>query len=155
VSRLAFALLLLLPACAGVAPETTAVPTRGVVELEIQPNPILARRAGPDAWTFPFDAVLREAGGVDIEIEEIRATVRVAGITVLSQVVDPEEGERRGYDMSIEAGGVLHARFSPTRTVPDRRVLEMARAELTVVAIDQYGRRSQASRTVRVVLEEK
>ena len=148
------AVLLLVSACAGVVPESVSVPARGQIELEIQPNPVLARRVEGETWTFPFEVVLREAGGVDIEIEEIRAAVTIAGVAVFTQVVDPEEAERRGYDMTLEAGGVLHARFSPTRRVPDSRLLEMARAELTVVAIDRYGRRSQASRTVRVDLEE-
>ncbi len=146
--------LLLLAGCAGVAPETSAVAARGQIELEVQPNPIRAKRAGDQAWSFPFEVVLREVGGVDIEIEEIRARVTVAGVVVLTQVVDPEEGERRGYDMTIEAGGVLHAGFAPTRSVPDPRLLEMARAELTVIALDRYGRRSEASRIVRVELEE-
>lgn len=153
VRRLAVAVSLLLAGCAGVAPETVAVPARGQIEMEIQPNPVRAKRVGEQTWSFPFDVVLREVGGVDIEIEEIRARVSVAGIVVLTQVVDPEEGERRGYDMSIDAGGVLHAAFSPTRQVPDPRLLEMARAELTVLAVDRYGRRSEASRTVRVELE--
>lgn len=149
----ALAAILLLAGCAGMAPESVSVPARGVVELEIQPNPVRARRVADQTWTFPFEVVLREVGGVDIEIEEIRATVTIAGIAVLTQVVDPAEAERRGYDMSIDAGGVLHAGFSPTRRVPDARLLEMARAELTVLAVDRYGRRSQASRTVRVDLE--
>ncbi len=134
-------------------PESVSVPVRGQIDLDIQPNPVRAKRVDGETWTFPFEVVLREVGGVDIEIEEIRARVTVGGIAVLTQVVDPEEGERRGYDMTIEAGGVLHAGFSPTRAVPDARLLEMARAELTVVAVDRYGRRSEASRTVRVQLE--
>ncbi|HEU5161842.1 MAG TPA: hypothetical protein VFV54_01735 [Thermoanaerobaculia bacterium] len=149
-----FAILLVVSACAGVAPESVTVPARGEIDLDIQPNPVRARRLEGETWTFPFEVVLREVGGVDIEIEEIRATVTIAGVSVLTQVVDPEEAERRGYDMTIDAGGVLHAGFSPTRHVPDARLLEMARAELTVVAIDRYGRRSQANRTVRVDLEE-
>jgi hypothetical protein len=147
------AALLLIAACAGVAPESVSLPVRGQIELEIQPNPVRARRVAGDTWTFPFEVVLREVGGVEVEIEEIRAAVTIAGIAVLTQVVDPEEAERRGYDMTLDAGGVLHAGFSPTRQVPDPRLLEMARAELTVVAVDRYGRRSQASRTVRVDLE--
>jgi hypothetical protein len=154
VPRLALFAVLLLAGCAGVAPETVAVPARGQIEMEIQPNPVRAKRTGEQTWSFPFEVVLREVGGVDIEIEEIRARVTVAGIVVLTQVVDPEEGERRGYDMTIEAGGVLHAAFSPTRQVPDPRLLEMASAELTAIAVDRYGRRSESSRTVRVRLGE-
>lgn len=154
VRRLAVAVSLLLAGCAGVAPETVAVPARGQIEMEIQPNPVRAKRVGEQTWSFPFDVVLREVGGVDIEIEEIRARVSVAGIGVLTQVVDPAEAERRGYDMTIEAGGVLHAGFSPRRKVADARILQMASAELTVIAVDRYGRRSEVSRTVRVELED-
>jgi hypothetical protein len=147
------AAFLLFAACAGVAPESISVPARGQIDMEIQPNPVRARRVAAQTWTFPFEVVLREVGGVEVVIEEIRAVVTIAGIAVLTQVVDPEEAERRGYDMTLDAGGVLHAGFSPTREVPDGRILEMARAELTVIAVDRYGRRSQASRTVRVELE--
>ncbi|HVR44021.1 MAG TPA: hypothetical protein VMS56_11335 [Thermoanaerobaculia bacterium] len=144
---------LLAAGCSGALPESPAISVRGRVALEIHPEPIVARRLGADDWQFPFEVVLRETGGVDVEIEAIRVEVRVGGFPLTRQIFDSEEVRRRGYPTIIEGGGVLQLAFAPVRRVADLRLLAFARAEITIEAVDRYGRRSEASRALRVEME--
>ncbi len=136
-------------------PETAGMPVQGQLELEIHPNPVVAKPAGPRTWAFPFEVLLRESGGVDIEIEAIHVSVTMGGVPVMRQVWDPEEVRRRGYPTTIPAGGVLHVAFAPRRELANPAILELARAAIAVDVVDRHGRRSTAVHEVTVRLDDR
>ncbi|HUF17429.1 MAG TPA: hypothetical protein VMS12_05220 [Thermoanaerobaculia bacterium] len=150
---MALGLILLSGGCSGAATEFSAVPIRGRVEFEISPNPIRAIRLEENQWSFPFEVTLRESGGVDVEIETLRLTVTIAGLPVARMIWDGAEIEKRGYSTAIPAGEARQYAFTPVRTVPDERLLTLARADINVAAVDRDGRRSEATRTISVVTE--
>src|SRR5512142_2378246 len=97
-------LALLLSACSSLETEKPAV-LKGQLVLEVDPNPIVATRVSDKTWEFPFDIVMREAGGVDLQIESFTIDVYVLGaIHVFSA---PSEGSaitQKVYPDRIEAG---------------------------------------------------
>lgn len=139
--------------CSGGAPEPATNPIRGRLEAEVLPNPVVAVATGEGSWQFPFEVVLRESGGVEIEIEAIRIRVTVAGIPVSRQLWDSEEIRRRGYGTVLPPGGMLQYAFTPVRAVANAPLLEVARGEVEIEVVDRLGNRSSTVVTIGVTLE--
>src|SRR6267142_1395063 len=75
---------LILAACAAIPKESVA-PMRGRLELEVEPNPIVATPVGGNWYELKFDIIMREAGGVDVRIEDFTVdTIALKAIPVRS-----------------------------------------------------------------------
>lgn len=144
---------MVLPGCAGTAAEPVLYPVQGRLEADILPNPVVAVSAGDRSWRFPFEVVLRESGGVDIEIEAIRIRVSVAGVPLTSQLWDAQEIRRRGYRTSVPAGGLLQYAFAPVRTISNPLLIEAARGEVEIEIVDLRGNRSSTIVPITVTVE--
>lgn len=130
-------------------PET--VPGRGVLEISVEPNPILATDRQGDTYSFPFTVRIRETGGVEVHIDEVRMDVVALGaINVYSERFGREEIIRRGYPTTIGAGSEIRYSFNPRKEVPDERIFGGVAAELTATGRDANGNQVRATTRVTV-----
>ena len=120
----------------------------GSISVSVVPNPIVARPAAGEQYTFPFEVVVRETGGANLHIQ--RASINVTalgGIPVYSDTQEAAEIRERGYPTEIGASQEIRYRFSPTREVPDERLFGNVSAELVVEAINDRGQAVPPART--------
>lgn len=121
---------------------------RGSLAISVVPNPIVARPAPDDNWSFPFEVIIRETGGADLRVQRVSIHVTAFGaVPVYSDTQEAEEIRSRGYPTEIAANGELRYRFSPTREVPDDRLFGGVSAELVVEAINDRGQAIAPART--------
>jgi hypothetical protein len=123
---------------------------RGSLQVDVYPNPIIALPVGGNVFDFPFEVSLRELGGSDVAIDQIRVEVRMRGIPIFAQIFDETELTRRGYPSRIPANGNAQFRFSPRRQIPADFVLQHVAATIVMSGMDQTGRRTEATTTVRL-----
>lgn len=129
-------------------PETRG---RGVLEISVEPNPILATDRQGDTYSFPFTVRIRETGGVTVQIDEVRMDVVALGaINVYSERFGRDEIVRRGYPTTIEAGSEIRYSFNPRKEVPDERIFGGVAAELTATGRDANGNQVRAATRVTV-----
>jgi hypothetical protein len=129
----------------------TTTPGRGAISVEISPNPIVATRVNGDTYDFPFEVIVRERGGRDVEIERVSADVRALGsIPVANESYDAERIRSLGYSTRIPANGEVRYRFAPRKSVPDDRLFGGVSAQLTVSGRDDAGTPTSASTEVTV-----
>lgn len=146
---LLFALCSLLR-CAAI-PREVSPPLRGELVLEIDPNPIVAEKVGEDIYDFPFDIVMREAGGVGVTIEEFTVEVSLARLArVFSQTFPVAEITRRGYPAEVDAGQYLRFNFRTRKSVSSDLMFRGVTAAITVRTIDRNGWRGVSRTRVSV-----
>lgn len=120
----------------------------GSLSVSVVPNPIVARPAGGEQYSFPFEVVVRETGGSDVSIQRVSINVTaLGGIPVYSDTQEAAEIRERGYPTEIRANQEVRYRFSPTREVPDERLFGGVAAELVVEAINDRGQAVPSART--------
>ncbi len=135
---------LILVGCS-VVPKESVAPLRGRLELEVEPNPIIATPLGGNWYELNFDIIMREAGGVDVRIEDFTVDALVMkSITVRSQTFPATFITDRGYPSSIRAGKYLQFSFTRRWPLPTELLFSGAAARVTARTIDANGARGEA-----------
>ncbi len=144
VIRLATVLLLLSvfwSGCAALSNESPAT-LRGRIELDVAPNPLVARRVSDDLYEFAFDIIMREAGGVDVRIEDFTVEgIAFRTLTVQTQTFPASYITDRGYPATIAPGRFLRFRFVKRWNIPSRLLLSGASVHVIARTVDANGRR--------------
>ncbi|MEO8036809.1 MAG: hypothetical protein ABI837_20420, partial [Acidobacteriota bacterium] len=106
-------ILLLLTFCAGSrGPDRSATPGHGAINIQIVPNPIVARHVSNDTYDFPFDVVVRETGGRPVSITRVSADVTaLGGIPVANESYDAARINALGFPTNVAANGELRYHF--------------------------------------------
>lgn len=151
-SRLAVAIGLLLCGCSAL-PKETAVPLHGRLELEVEPNPIVAAPLGNHWYELNFDIIMREDGGVDLRIEDFTIdALALKSIPVRSQTYPASFITDRGYPASIHAGKYLRFSFTKRWPLPTELLMSGAAARVTARTVDANGVHASTSVRVGVVV---
>jgi hypothetical protein len=146
---LALRICALIFAACSVIPKETLTPIRGHLELEVEPNPIVAMPLGGNWYELKFDIIMREAGGVDLRIEDFTVdALALKAIPVRSQTFPAKFITDRGYPDAIRAGKYLRFAFTRRWPLPTELLLTGAAARITARTIDANGARGEA--TIRV-----
>jgi hypothetical protein len=139
---------LIFAACSTIPRESVA-PLRGRLELEVEPNPIVAVPVGGNWYELHFDIIMREAGGVDVRIEDFTVdALALKGIPVRSQTFPAKFITDRGYPADIRSGKFLRFAFTRRWPLPTELLLSGAAARITARTIDANGARGES--TIRV-----
>lgn len=125
-------------------------PGRGSLQLVVDPNPIIATRVSGNTYEFPFEIVLRETGGVAVNVDRVTLNVTALGMNLYSETMDRAEIARRGYPTSLPAGGEIRYRLSPRRDVESDALFSAVSADVVVEATDVNGNSANARTTVTV-----
>ena len=134
--------------CAAI-PKENVVPIRGRLELEVEPNPIIATPLGGNMYDLRFDIIMREAGGVDVRIEDFTVdALALKAISVRSQTFPAKFITDRGYPDAIRAGKFLRFGFTRRWPLPTELLMTGAAARITARTIDANGARGET--TIRV-----
>ena len=140
--------VLIFAACAAIPKESIA-PMRGRLELEVEPNPIVATPVGGNWYELKFDIIMREAGGVDVRIEDFTVdALALKAIPVRSQTFPAKFITDRGYPADIRSGKFLRFAFTRRWPLPTELLLTGAAARITARTIDANGARGET--TIRV-----
>jgi hypothetical protein len=144
--------LIVLAACSsGPQSDTTSVPGRGALAVEVVPNPIRATLVSGTTYDFPFEVILRETGGRPVTVTSVTATVHaLGGFAVAREEYDADRIRSLGYGTTVPANGELRYRFAPRKEVPDERLFGGVSAQLTVEGADDGRTPASASTTVTV-----
>jgi hypothetical protein len=144
------ALFLLACACAAM-PKEAPVPLHGHLVLDTNPNPLVARRVGNDLYEFEFDIIMREAGGVDVRIEDFTVeAVAFHTVVVRSQTFPASMITDRGYPASVAAGKYLQFHFVKRWNIP-AALLTHASVHVSARTIDANGHRDTTDVRIGVV----
>ncbi len=148
-------LLFLLPACHAIRHES-AVPLRGRLVLEVEPNPIPALPLGEDFYELKFDIIMREAGGVAVRIEDFSLdAVAFKTVTVRSQTFPASYITDRGFPAAVQAGKYLRFSFVKRWNLPTYLLLSGASARVSARTIDDHGVRGDTVTRVGIVVVQK
>ena len=140
--------VLIFAACAAIPKESVA-PLRGRLELDVEPNPIVAVPVGGNWYELNFDIIMREAGGVDVRIEDFTVeALALKAIPVRSQTFPAKFITDRGYPADIRSGKYLRFAFTRRWPLPTELLLTGAAARITARTIDANGARGET--TIRV-----
>jgi hypothetical protein len=135
-------------------PREAVAPLRGRLELEVIPNPIVATPLGDHWYELNFDIIMREAGGVDLQIENFTIdALALKSVAVRSQTFPATFITDRGYPSSIRAGKYLRFKFTRRWPLPPELLLSGTGARVTARTIDANGIRGQSSVRVGVVVQ--
>ena len=145
-------LVLLAAFCGGARNQPPmSVPGRGAIRIEVVPNPIVATKVSGNTYDFPFEVVVREVGGHDIEITRVSADVyALGGLRIANESYDAARINRLGFSTQVPAYRELRYKFSQRREVPDDRLFGSVTAEVRVEGQDETGASTAASTTVTV-----
>ena len=122
---------------------------RGALQISVDPNPIVATNRVGDTYDFPFTVRIREVGGANVEIDEVRMQVVAFGaLNVYTERFGSEEIARRGFTSSIGANSEIRYSFNPRKEVPDERLFGQVTAELTADGHDDSGNPVRATTSV-------
>jgi hypothetical protein len=142
--------VLIFAACAAI-PKETATPIRGRLELEVEPNPIVAVPLGDNWYELRFDIIMREAGGVDVRIEDFTVdALALKAIPIRSQTFPAKFITDRGYPAEVQSGKFLRFAFTRRWPLPTELLLSGAAARVTARTIDANGARGETSIRVGV-----
>lgn len=139
-------------ACATTStPTSTTAPGHGAVSIAVEPNPIVAQAVSGETYDFPFEVIVRETGGRNVDIQRVTATVRgPGGFALGSESWDAARIRSMGYSPSVLANGELRYRFAPRKSVPDQRLFGSVNAELRVEGVDDTGSPTTATTSVTI-----
>lgn len=131
--------------------QPTTAPGRGEITITVDPNPIVARSVSGDTYDFPFTVIIRENGGVAVNIDRVSVEVRALGaIQVYQQSYGPDQIRALGYPTGLAARSDLRYSFNPRKEVPDERLFGGVTAELRAEGTDANGNRVSARTNVTV-----
>ena len=151
LAGLACAALLASCSSGGSSSGGSALPGHGAITVQVDPNPIVARRVAGETWDFPFDVIVREGGGRPVTVNRVTVTVFApGGISLGSESWDGDQIRARGYAVALPARGELRYHFSPRQSVPDDRLFGSVSAELRVEGTDDTGTATDARTSVTV-----
>lgn len=112
----------------------------GVLEIRVDPNPIVAIPVSPPTYEFPFTISIRETGGTPVTVMRVGMDVySVAGLRIYTSELGPEEIERRGYIRTLAANGEVRYTWRPKAQVPDQRLFATTWGEFWVEGADAVG----------------
>ena len=127
---------------------------KGHLILDTSPNPLIAKKVGDDLYEFAFDIIMREAGGIDVRIEEFTVSaIAFRTVTVQSQTFPASYITDRGYPASVAAGKFLRFSFVKRWKIPTRLLLSGASLHVAARTIDADGRRNTSVARIGVVAE--
>ena len=155
IIRLARVLLLLTvwSGCAALSTESPAT-LRGRIELDVAPNPLVARLVGDDLYEFAFDIIMREAGGVDVRIEDFTVEgIAFKTLPVQTQTFPASYITDRGYPATIAAGKFLRFSFAKRWSIPSRLLLSGASLHVMARTVDANGRRDVTDVRIGVTMK--
>ncbi|HSP13347.1 MAG TPA: hypothetical protein VLV78_01195 [Thermoanaerobaculia bacterium] len=153
IKRSILAVLILACACT-VSPEKPAV-FKGHLVLDTAPNPLIARRVGDDLYELSFDIIMREAGGVDVRIEDFTVSaIAFKGVPIRSQTFPAQYIIDHGYPAEIGAGRYLRFSFVKRWTIPARLLLSGASLRVSARTVDADGRHDTSETRIGVVVTE-
>lgn len=127
-----------------------AVPGRAVLQIIVEPNPIVAQHVSGNTYDFPFEIGIAERGGVPVEIQRVGISAGLGGINMYSRAYNRDEIVRRGYPTSLPANGEVRYKLSPRQQVPNESLFSVASAEMFAEGTDGNGNPVRA--TTRVTL---
>ena len=138
--------------CAGGrGPSNISVAGHGALNIQISPNPIVAKRVSGSTYEFPFDVVLRETGGHPVDVDRVSANVfALGGIQVATETYDAARIRSLGYSPHIPANGELHYHFAQQRDVTNDLLFQGVTADIRVEAHDETGTATTAATRVSV-----
>lgn len=149
------ALALLLIGCDSLPKEQPTI-LRGRLVLEVEPTPLVVHRVADDLYEVPFAIVMREAGGVDVEIESFTVeAIAFRTMTVKSETHPAVFITSRGYPAAVAAGKYLRFEFVKRWKLPTRLLLSGARLHVIARTKDRDGRRDVSEVTIPVVIGQK
>jgi len=132
-------------------PKEAPVPLHGHLVLDTNPNPLVARRVGNDLYEFEFDIIMREAGGIDVRIEDFTVeAVAFRTVVVRSQTFPASAITDRGYPASVAAGKYLQFHFVKRWNIPSA-MLTYASVHVSARTIDANGHRDTTDVRIGVV----
>lgn len=155
-AAIASLVLALSAGCARQSPAPVAAPapaeTRGVLQVVVEPNPIVAIPVDGETWQFPFTLRIRELGGASVEIERVGVDVfAVAGLKVYSTTLDRDEIDKKGYPRQLAPHGEIRYALTPRQKIPDARLFSSVVAELWAEGTDAGGTAVSTRTRVSVV----
>jgi hypothetical protein len=143
--------ILLAAACASGPRGGSTSTTPGAISIAINPNPIVAKAVRGTVYEFPFEVIVRETGGRQVEIERVSAEVfALGGFKVAEESYDQAKIRALGHPTTIPANGEVRLRFAQRHEVPDERLFRGVRADLRVEAVDAGGVRITSTTSVTV-----
>jgi hypothetical protein len=145
--------LILTSACAATSEKPAIL--KGHLVLDVDPNPLVARRVGDDLYEFTFDILMREAGGVDVRIEDFTVdAIAFKTLTIQSQTFPATFITDRGYPAAIAAGKILRFSFVKRWKIPMRLVVSGASLRVSARTIDADGHRDTSEVHIGVIVRE-
>ena len=152
--RSALALALLVVASCSTIPREAPAVYKGHLELDVAPNPLVAKPVGGDVYEFAFDIIMREAGGVDLRIQDFTVdAIAFKAVTVQSQTFPAQYILDHGYPASIDAGKYLRFSFVKRWRIPTRLLLSGASIHVSARTIDANGQRDTSEVRIPVVIK--
>ena len=150
--------LVLAAGCVRPAPPPSPAPAaearRGVLQIVVEPNPIVAIPVEGETWQFPITLRIRELGGSRVEIDRVGVDVfAVGGLKVYSTTLDRTEIDARGFTRQLPANGEIRYRITPRQKIPDARLFSSVVAELWVEGTDAGGATPSTRTRVSVVAQ--
>lgn len=137
-----------------VTPEKPAL-FKGHLILDTDPNPLIARKVGEDLYEFSFDIIMREAGGVDVRIQDFTVSaIAFKTVTVQSQTFPAAYITGRGYPAAIGAGKYLRFSFVKRWKIPARLLLSGASLHVSARTVDAGGRHDTSEARIGVAVTE-
>ncbi len=131
--------VLIFAGCSALQNES-AVPLRGRLDLEVDPNPIIAVPLGDNWYELNFDIIMREAGGVDVRIEDFTVdALAFKTVPVHSQTFPASFITDRGYPSSVRAGKYLRFKLTRRWPLPTQLLLTGAAARVNARTVDANG----------------
>lgn len=125
---------------------------RAVLDIVVDPNPIVARQVSGERYEFPFTISLRETAGVAVTVDRVTLEVFTLGgaIRLYEVTYNREQIAQMGYPTALAAGGDITYRLNPRKDVPDERLFGGVEGELRVDGTDANGNRVWAEENVTV-----
>jgi hypothetical protein len=119
------------------------LPGSAALQIDVDPNPIVARSAGGDYYEFPFVISLRELNGLPVSIDRVRMDVYALGgaLRVYDASYSRAEIAKMGYPTSVEGKGQIRYTLNPRKEVADDRLFGGVEAVLRVEGTDSAGNR--------------
>lgn len=128
----------------------TAQPGNGVLQIVVDPNPIVANQVPDGRYQFPFTVVVRETGGARVDVSRVGIDVNAAGLTLYSQSLTREQIAQKGFPTSVNANGELRYSLAPTTSVPNENLFGSVAGDVFVEGTDERGNRVRATARVTV-----
>jgi hypothetical protein len=102
-------------------------------------------------YDFPFEVVVRETGGRQVNVRSVSVNVLgPLGLNLHNESWDAERIRSMGQSTTLAANSELRLPFAIRKEVPDDRLFSSVSADLRVEAVDESGSPTTASTNVTV-----